>query len=153
MRAVRAQRLFDATVAEAERCWYDAEGWPRWVDGLDSLVEVTSDWPQAGATVIWQSGPAGRGRVMERVIAYEPARGQALEVSDASIAGRQSVTFTAAKAGVEVALALEYVLRRRSIVSPVVDLLFIRRAMTASLESTLGRFGAALDAALAGPEP
>jgi hypothetical protein len=36
---------------------------------------------------------------------------------------------------------------RRSIVSPIVDVLFIRRAMTASLATTVGRFGVELEAA------
>jgi hypothetical protein len=150
MRGVRVARTFAATVTEAERCWYETDGWHHWVDGLDEVLEVRGAWPQAGATVTWQSGPAGRGRVVERVIAYEPLRGQAIEVADDSIRGRQSVTFAAAGDRVEIALALEYRLVRRTIVSPVVDVLFIRRAMTASLSSTLSRFGAELESTRAG---
>ncbi|HXO09985.1 MAG TPA: SRPBCC family protein [Solirubrobacteraceae bacterium] len=147
MRTARASETFDATVAEAESCWYDTTRWHLWVDGLDRVVEVDGAWPETGATVTWQSGPAGRGTVVERVIAHEPLLGQALEVKDGSIRGRQSVAFAPAPPGVEVSLALEYELLRRSIVTPVVDLLFIKRAMAASLAQTVSRFGAELAAA------
>jgi Polyketide cyclase / dehydrase and lipid transport len=147
VRTARASETFDATVAEAESCWYDTTRWHLWVDGLDRVVEVDGAWPEAGATVTWQSGPAGRGTVVERVIAHEPLQGQALEVKDGSIRGRQSVAFAPSPPGVEVTLALEYELLRRSIVTPVVDLLFIKRAMAASLAQTVSRFGAELAAA------
>lgn len=147
MRAARAAQTFEGTVSEAERCWYDTTRWPHWMDGLDRVIEVDGPWPGVGASVTWESGPAGRGTVIERVIAHEPLRGQALEVRDGSIRGRQSVAFTATGSGVAVALALEYELVRRSIVSPIVDVLFIRRAMTASLGATVSRFGAELEGA------
>ena len=65
-------------------------------------------------------------------------------MQDSSIRGRQSVAFAPSAPGVEVTLTLEYELLRRSIVTPVVDLLFIKRAMTASLALTVSRFGAEL---------
>ncbi len=146
MRTARATQTFEGTVAEAERCWYDTSRWNLWVDGLDRVVEVDGAWPDAGATVTWQSGPAGRGTVVERVVAHEPLEGQALEVQDSSIRGRQRVAFAPTEPGVEVMLTLEYELLRRSIVTPVVDLLFIKRAMAASLAVTVSRFGAELAA-------
>ncbi len=54
------------------------------------------------------------------------------------------MTFAAVPDGVEVTLRLEYRLRRRSPVTPVVDVLFIRREMSLSLGRTLSRFGARL---------
>ena len=153
MRAVRVSHRFAGTVPEAERCWYDTERWVHWVEGLERVVSVSGDWPQPGSQVIWESGPAGRGRVTELVLVHEPLRGLQLEVTDASIRGRQIVTFAAAGDAVEVALALEYRLRRRSLVSPVVDLLFIRRAMTDSLDATVSRFGAELESARSGRRP
>ncbi len=150
MRTARVSQTFEGTVAEAERCWYDTRRWHLWVDGLDRVVEVDGTWPDAGATVTWQSGPAGRGTVVERVIAHEPLEGQALEVQDSSIRGRQRVAFAPTTPGVEVTLTLEYELLRRSIVTPVVDLLFIKRAMAASLAVTVSRFGAELAAAREG---
>jgi hypothetical protein len=147
MRAARVDQTFDGTVSEAERRWYDTERWSHWVDGLERVVEVRDGWPGVGASVVWESGPAGRGRVTERVIAHESLRGQAVEVADDSIRGRQTVTFIAAGSRVRVALALEYELVNRWLLSPLVDLLFIRRAMAASLDATLSRFAVELRAA------
>lgn len=135
---------FPGTVHEAEMLWYDTERWVAWVDGLEAIVSVDGDWPSVGATVVWQSGPAGRGRVTERVVEYEPLTGQTLEVEDDSITGRQSVSFTPVDHSVEVVLRLEYRLKKRSPITPLVDLLFIRNAVRASLRATLTRFGVEL---------
>jgi hypothetical protein len=145
MRAVSVTRTFPASAQEAERRWYDTAAWSAWVDGLDRVLDVEPPWPAVGGTVRWESGPAGRGRVTERVIAFEPAAGQTVEVDDASISGRQTVAFTPVGAGCQISLRLEYRLRRRSPVTPVVDVLFIRRAMTQSLDRTLDRFGVRLE--------
>lgn len=144
MRAVQVAQTFPGTVAEAESRWYDTAGWPAWVDGCDRVVAVDGAWPQTGAAVTWESGPAGRGHVTERVVAHQPGSGQTVEVRDVSITGRQTVTFTAASAGVTVTLRLEYRLLRRSPILPIIDLLFIRRAMAQSLQRTVSRFGAGL---------
>lgn len=145
MRPVQATRLISASVADAEHHWYDTSRWPSWVDGLDRVVQTAAPWPQVGGSVTWESGPAGRGRVTERVVAYAPADGQTLEVSDDAVTGRQSVGFAPAPGGVEVTLRLEYRLNRRSPVTHIVDLLFIRRQMMESLARTLERFGARLE--------
>jgi hypothetical protein len=144
MATARVRQTFAASVAEAERCWYDTSAWTVWVDGLDRMVEVDPRWPEAGAVVTWESGPAGRGHVTERVVAYEPGQGQTVEVDDVSIGGRQSVTFATVPDGVQVTLQLDYRLHRRSPLTPLVDILFIRRAMTLSLGRTLARFGSRL---------
>ncbi len=149
MRSVRVARRFAGTVHEAERLWYDTDRWPTWVDGLAHVAKVDGPWPAVGAKVLWDSFPAGRGRVRERVVAYEARAGQALEVEDESIRGRQSIVFTPVQERVEVELALEYEIKKRSVFTPVVDLLFIRRAMLTSLGTTLARFGVELAAARA----
>ena len=95
------------------------ERWPDWVDGLDRVIQIAGDWPQLGASVEWVSGPAGRGRVVERVIGYEPLAGQSLEVQDDSIDGRQQVTFMPDETSVEVQLSLDYSIRQRSIFTPL----------------------------------
>jgi hypothetical protein len=146
MRTVVVAQTFAASVPEAERRWYDTGTWADWVDGLDRVLAVEGDWPNPGASVSWESGPAGRGRVTELVVSREPLAGQTLEVEDDSIRARQIVGFTPAGPGVEVELRLEYELKRRSIVTPVVDLLFIKRAMAVSMGLTVSRFGAGLHA-------
>jgi hypothetical protein len=147
MRIVSAVQTFPGSVHEAETVWYDTRLWPRWVDGLDSVAEVDARWPQPGGSVTWHSGPAGRGRVVERVVAHNPLEGQTVEVEDDSIRGRQSVAFAPAEEAVEVALTLEYEIKQRSPLTPLVDLLFIRRAFRTSLDATLRRFGLELEAA------
>jgi hypothetical protein len=144
MGRARVLHTFAGSVRQAQACWYDTTRWPVWVDGLEQVLRVDGDWPRVGSRVTWESGPAGRGRVTERVIAYDSACGQTLEVDDTSIGGLQSVSFAPAPHGVQVGLSLEYRLKKRSIVSPLVDLLFIRRAMAVSLEATVARFGAEL---------
>jgi hypothetical protein len=145
MRTVRVTRMFAATIGQAERLWYDTARWAEWVDGLEEVVTVTGDWPRTGAVVTWRSGPAGRGRVTERVVSGHPDGGQTVAVADDAIRGEQRIGFAPAAPGVEVTLALSYALTRRNPVTWLVDALFIRRAMDASLDRTLERFGAVLE--------
>jgi hypothetical protein len=147
MRVVRAAQVFHGSVAEAEALWYDTTRWPRWVLGLAQVEGVSGPWPEVGGEVRWQSGPAGRGQVRERVLSYESLSGQTVDVQDDSIHGTQTVSFVPEDANVAVTLSLSYKLKRRSALIRLVDLLFIRRAMTRSLEQTLSRFGAELGTA------
>lgn len=144
MRPVHAVLTFAAPMREAERGWYDTSRWPSWVDGLDRVVKTCDPWPMVGGEVLWESGPAGRGKVTETVAAYAPGGGQTVEVTDNAITGRQTVSFVEVPAGVEVTLRLEYRLTRRSPITPVIDALFIRREMSLSLSRSLSRFGARL---------
>ncbi len=144
MGTARVTQTFPVAPAEAERRWYDTRAWATWVQGLETIVAVEPGWPSIGAAVVWESGPAGRGRVTERVVAYEAGAGQTVEVTDVSITGRQSVVFAAATDGVAVTLSLSYRVTRRSPLTPLIDVLFIRRAMIASLRETLERFGGRL---------
>ena len=140
-----ASESFPASVEEAETLWYDTGRWPAWIDGLAEVTEIAGPWPGTGAAVTWESNPAGRGRVCERVVSYQPRAGQTLDVEDDSIRGRQRVAFQELDGGVGVELTLEYELKSRSLLlTAVVDVLFIRRAMTTSLQTTLARFGAEL---------
>jgi hypothetical protein len=144
MRVVRVTQAFPGSVHEAETVWYDTARWAAWVEGLAEVVDVEGAWPEAGSSVRWRSGPAGRGTVLERVVSHEPLAGQTLAVEDDSIRGHQEVAFTPLDENVQVLLSLQYELKKRSIVTPLVDALFIRRAMASSLRMTLGRFGAEL---------
>jgi hypothetical protein len=125
---------------DAETLWYDPHRWASWVDGFGHVVKIEGDWPQVGARLIWDSPPGGRGRVMERVVAYETRTGQTLEVEDETMSGRQQVQFTPAPDHVDITLSLAYVIKDRTLVTPVVDLLFVRRAMNDALRRTVTRF-------------
>ncbi len=148
MRVVSAVETFPGSVHEAETVWYETGRWPEWVDGLDRVLTVDGRWPEGGASVTWESGPAGRGRVVEQVVAHEALAGQTVEVQDETMRGHQTVAFTPEEEdGVSVTLRLEYELKRRSIVTPLIDSLFIKRAFANSVQTTLRRFGAELAAA------
>ena len=142
MAIVSSERMIVGSVADAEARWFDTSGWPAWIDGCDRVAELRGPWPRAGGAVSWESGPAGRGSVTETVIEQAPGSGQTVDVTDDSIEGRQTVTFDAEPDGVRVTLTLSYRIRRRSPLTPVIDRLFVRRAMTQSLDRTLDRFGA-----------
>lgn len=142
---------FPGSVHAAQTLWEDTGRWTAWIDGLDSVTAVSADWPAAGAQVRWESGPAGRGEVTERVSEREPLTGIRTEVSDATLEGSQRVSFEpVGEETVLVTLSLEYRIRRRTLVTPLVDLLFVRGAMRSSLLATLERFGAELAAARPG---
>jgi Polyketide cyclase / dehydrase and lipid transport len=144
MRSVSVVQRFEGTVHEAETCWYDTGRWAYWVDGLDRVIAVHGPWPEPGSSVTWQSGPAGRGTVTERVTGHDPLSGMTAAVEDDSITGTQAVAFDPVGGGVEVALTLEYEIKQRGLFTALVDFLFIRRAMDLSLRKTLGAFGAEL---------
>ena len=141
MTTVRARvQIPGRRIAEVEDLWYDRRRWPAFVDGLKHVAKVEGPYPQAGATILWDSFPGGRGRVFERVVGYLPRGGQELQVEDEAIRGRQRVSFSddgPALVGVE--LELEYELKRRNALTAITDLLFIRRAQRDSLERTLAR--------------
>jgi Polyketide cyclase / dehydrase and lipid transport len=125
-------------VVEAEELWYDPHRWAAWIDGFGHVAKLEGDWPDVGARLLWDSRPQGRGRVAENVTAYEPRTGQTVEVEDERLYGTQTVAFEPVGDEVRVSLTLEYSLKKRN---PVLDLLFIRRALRDSLERTLTRFG------------
>jgi hypothetical protein len=147
----RVAQLIPGSLQEVQTGWYDTSRWPAWVDGLDHVVSVEGDWPREGGSVAWMSGPAGRGEVTEQVTAYEELVGQTLHVQDTAISGSQTVSFTSVgEQGIEVQFELEYHLRYGSILAPLLDRVFIRRAITSSMVKTLTRFGAELAARRAG---
>jgi hypothetical protein len=126
-------------VTEAEELWYDSRRWPAFVDGMKHVHAIEGDYPRSGA-VKWVSHAGGRGRVLERVVSFTPGEGQVLDVQDTQIQGRQTVRFSAFEDGVGVELELDYSIKDRSAITPIVDLLFVRRAQSDSLRRTLSRF-------------
>ena len=146
-RTVRMSRgLRDARVADAEALWYDLGRWSAFVDGFGHVDSVQGEWPEVGSRIVWKSRPGGRGRVAERVVRYEPRVGQTTRVEDPDITGTQTVTFTPADDGCEIAVELEYELRQRGFGGGVTDLIFVRKAFKDSLRRTLRRFATELTA-------
>jgi hypothetical protein len=141
MGRVSAQIDVPGSVEDAEELWYDVGRWPTFVDGFGHLHRRDDGWPQAGATLVWDSLPNGRGRVVERVVAQRSGEGQTAEVEDPRMRGTQQIAFRRLQDGVEVTLALDYLLKQGSILRPLTDVLFIRRAWRDSLRRTLDRFG------------
>ena len=140
MGRVRASVVVPGLASEAEALWYDTTRWATFVDGLHHIARLEGEWPRAGARVLWDSPPGGRGRVQERVTAYVAREGQTVAVEDEKIHGTQRVTFTPIEGGVTVALELEYTLKEQRPGMALVDLVFIRRPQRESLQRTLRRF-------------
>jgi uncharacterized membrane protein len=140
VRRARASVEVPGPVSEAEALWYDLERWPAWIDGFAAVVKREGDWPEGGGLLIWQSKPQGRGRVLERVLSYEPRTGQEAEVEDEQLNGRQRISFRPQGERVVVGLELEYDLKREGPLLALTDLLFIRRALRDSLRRTLQRY-------------
>ena len=136
-----ASTVVPGRAAAAEALWYDRHRWAAWVDGFGHVTRLDGEWPQVGSRMVWASPPKGRGLVQEVVVAYEPRTGQTVEVEDERLRGRQTVSFEPAGDEVRVTLTLEYELKRRNVLTPLIDRLFIRRELTDSLRRTLERFG------------
>jgi hypothetical protein len=134
-----ASALVPGGVGDAEALWYDVGRWSAFVDGFASVVRRDEAWPERGE-LVWDSTPAGRGRVVERVIAYAAGAGQTAEVEDERLFGTQQVAFEAAGDRTRVTLVLDYSLKERNLFTPLVDLLFVRRAVGDALRRTLVRF-------------
>jgi len=135
----RAEHPLPGRISDAEALWYDTRRWPAFVDGLGHVAKLEGDWPRAGARVVWDSVPNGRGRVIEEVLEHETRVGQTVAVEDARLEGTQRVRFGD---GV-VVLELEFTLKGRT---PLLTPLFVRRAFRDSLARTLSRFARELRA-------
>ncbi len=131
MPRVSASIAVSAPVFNVEQLWFDTARWAAFVDGFNHVVKVEGDWPQEG-TLIWDSHPGGRGRVVEQVRWFSPGEGQDVAVEDPKLTGTQRVRFRPGR----VTLELEYRLKESMW---LVDLLFIRGQLRQSLRRTLRR--------------
>jgi len=140
MGKVSASVVVPGRISGAEALWYDVGRWPAFVDGFASVVGRDEPWPATGGTLIWDSTPHGRGRIIERVTAYAPRDGQSVAFEDEKVEGTQQVAFAAEGENTRVTLSMEYRLKERNPITPVIDLFFVRRAVGDALRRTLGRF-------------
>jgi hypothetical protein len=125
---------------EALDLWLDINRWPTFVDGFSKVSEVRGEWPSQGATVIWDSRAGGRGRVTERITAYDPARRVVVDVFDEQLSGTQTAVVTADEHGCAIEVALDYRLSDQAPWKKIADVIFIRRALRDSIGRTLRRF-------------
>jgi hypothetical protein len=139
MRRIQAAVTVPGRAEEAEALWTDQARWAAWVDGFAHVERIDPGWPEPGARLRWTSVPRGRGLVEERVLAREPARRLELAVEDEQLRGTQRTLFEAFDDEVRVTLVLEYELKARTF--PLVDRLFVRRALQDALRRTVTRFG------------
>jgi len=136
--------------------WSDVRRWPTFVEGFRHALEVSADWPAAGAHVVWQSVEGGRGRVTERVVEHVDRGDSAGAVSprlvtrvfEDALTGTQTVSFAPVESSeaARVELSLDYELTptgfaRRGPLGKVADALFIRRALRDAAQRGLRRFG------------
>ena len=137
---------------QALELWTDLRRWPSFVEGFARVKEVSPEWPEVGAKLVWESTPAGRGRVTEKVVESEGER-FATQVYDESLKGTQTAVFEAAEEGTRVDVRLAYDLSQTGPARALADWLFIRRALRDSLRRTLQRFAveAEEEAALRSP--
>jgi hypothetical protein len=140
MSRVRARIDVSGLASDAEALWYDTSRWPTFIDGLHHIARLEGDWPHAGARVLWDSNPGGRGRVQERVLQFVAREGQTVAVEDEKIHGTQRVAFSPNAAGVTVSLELRYTLKQSRPGIAIFDLLFVRRPQREALQRTLRRF-------------
>jgi hypothetical protein len=140
MRVVRESVIAELTPLVAQQLWSDTARWPTFVDGFARIVELDPAWPQPGSKVIWESGPAGRGRVTERIRDLTPGEVVVSQVFEKQLSGTQRVTFEPDADGSLVTVELEYELQKAGPLRALTDVLFIRRALSDMLARTLRRF-------------
>jgi hypothetical protein len=135
----RAEGEVSLAPEAALRLWTDLSRWASFIEGFARIVEVDPGWPENGR-VIWESIPAGRGQVTEKV-AEPPAAGAfATLVFEDRLAGRQTFRAIESADGARVEVSLEYTLTRYGPLGAVADAIFIRRALRDSLRRTMARF-------------
>jgi len=139
-RAVKAAAVVPLTPDHARGLWTDLERWPSFVEGFGHVAEVRGEWPERGATVVWQSTPDGRGRVTEKVTDDSPRR-FATQISEEALRGEQSAAFAGGEeGGTRVDLRIDYELSQGGPFQGMSDVLFIRRALRDALTRTLRRY-------------
>jgi hypothetical protein len=148
---VTASIAVRASLAEVWEYYFDPAGWSAWVDGF-ARVDSDMRYPDAGGTLRWSSGPAGRGTVTERVTEHEPRRLHKIEFEDPETTGRLTVTFGIDGERTVVTQELDYRLREGGVFARVTDRLFIRSQMRGSLSRSLTRLKLEVEEVAAGTQ-
>ena len=141
MRTARAQGDLVLTPEAALRLWTDLDRWPSFIEGFARVLELSPDWPAGNSRLIWESTPAGRGRVTEKVAAGQGPDRFVTQVFEDRLHDTQTFRVVESEGGSRAELSLEYTLTRYGPLGAVADAIFIRRALRDSLRRTLFRFG------------
>jgi hypothetical protein len=139
VRTAWAQTDLVLTPEAALRLWSDVNRWPSFVEGFARTLEHAPAWPAAGARVVWESTPSGRGRVTEKVVASGGPDRFVTTVFEERLHGTQTFRVVESEGGSRAELSLEYELTRYGPLSAIADAIFIRRAIRDSLRRTLTR--------------
>ena len=139
MGKVAEELLIPASLAEVWDLYFQRSTWPSWVDELKRVDSASEEYPEAGATLVWSSGPAGRGQVSETVLEHEPRRLHRIRYSDPHSEGEQLTTFEIEGEGTKVKIELVYGLHKPGVLGPITDRLFIRSQMQRSLAALADR--------------
>ena len=131
--------LVGASLKAAWDYYFEPTGWPAWVDGF-GRVESATGYPEEGGNLAWESVPAGRGRVSERVLAHEPRTLHRIAFTDPESTGELTTRFAVEGGGTRVTLELDYQLASGGPIAWVTDRVFVRGQMRASLRRTLARY-------------
>ena len=140
MRTASAEAEVALAPEAALRLWTDASRMPTFVEGLARVVAVDPEWPAQDARLIWESIPAGRGRVTEKVAGDGGPDRISTMVFEDRLAGRQTFRVIESEGGARVELSLEYTLTKYGPLGALADAIFIRRALRDMLRRTLERF-------------
>jgi hypothetical protein len=140
VRTASAEAEIVLTPEAALRLWADTTRWPTFVEGFARVVEQDPAWPAEGSRLVWESIPAGRGRVTEKVVRGAAADRFATQIYEERLMGVQTLRAAESEAGSRVELSLEYTLTKYGALGGVADAIFIRRALRDSLRRTLARF-------------
>jgi uncharacterized protein YndB with AHSA1/START domain len=141
MTEVEAEIVIPRPVAEVWELYFDSDRWRNWVDGF-ARATASDGYPERGGTLSWESTPAGRGRVSERVVQHEERRLHRVAYTDPGSEGEQEARFEMVPAGgderrTRVQLRLQYELHDSGPLTAITDRLFIRSQMRRSLQRSL----------------
>lgn len=142
MAEVSAEVEVAAPLADVWDLYFNPESWRSWVDGF-ARVTASDDYPRRGGSLSWESTPAGRGRVSERVLEHQPRRLHRVAYTDPGSAGELETSFEMVPAGdhirrTRVVQMLRYELQQAGPFAAVTERLFIRSQMRRSLQRSLG---------------
>jgi hypothetical protein len=138
MGQAKAEAMIGADLKEVWDTYFDEDRWRQWVEGF-ARVESSEGYPEKDGTLDWQSIPAGRGLVEERVLDHEPRRRHRISFSDPESEGELETTFEIRGEAVRVEQVMTYKIRHPGFFGPATDIFFVRRQVVGSLERSLAR--------------